>query len=140
MTIIHELSHIACKTEDISYLDCSRPFADLITTSSAVAKALNNELTALQSTALSIKTPYTQLFMVQDPDSRVWEELGETTHEDTERVKEHILQLTGAENLSGARHIFKKNPLIRLKVQLGNADSVAWLIGHLGRQLHVSTP
>ena len=140
MTIIHELSHIACKTEDISYLDCSRPFADLITTSSAVAKALNNELTALQSTALSIKTPYTQLFMVQDPDSRVWEELGETTHEDTERVKEHVLQLTGADNLSGARHIFKKNPLIRLKVQLGNADSVAWLIGHLGRQLHVSTP
>jgi hypothetical protein len=55
-------------------------------------------------------------------------------------VKEHILTLTGAENLSGARHTFKKDPMIRLKVQLGNADSIAWLIGHLGRQLYVSTP
>jgi len=140
MTIIHELAHIVCNAEDITYLDPGRPFADLIGTSNPIANTLKNELTTVQGTALSIKTPYTQLFMVEDPDTGEWQELGNSIHEDTERMKDHVLTLTGAENLSGARHTFKKDPLIRLKVQLGNADSIAWLIGHLGRQLHVSTP
>jgi hypothetical protein len=140
MTLIHELSHIVCKTEDIAYLDSSRPFADLIKTSNTVAKVLHDELTALQSTALSVKTPYTQLFKNLDPDTGEWEDFGDTELVDTDRVKELVLELTGAENLSGARHTFKKEPLIRLKVQLGNADTVAWLIGHLGRQLYVSPP
>ncbi|MGW8466477.1 dermonecrotic toxin domain-containing protein [Pseudomonas sp. CLCA07] len=140
MTIIHELSHIACKAEDIAYLDVSRPFADLLGTSNPIANQLKTALTELQSTGFSLKTPYTQLFMIQDPDTSQWEELGDTSHENTDRVKKHVLTLTGAENLSGARHAFKKDSLIRLKVLLGNADSVAWLIGHLGRQLHVNTP
>ena len=140
MTIIHELAHIVCNAEDITYLDPGRPFADLINTSNPTANALKSALTAVQSTALSLKTPYTQLFMANDPDTGEWEELGDTLHEDTERMKEHILELTGAENLSGARHTFKRDPLIRLKVQLGNADSIAWLMGHLGRQLHATTP
>jgi hypothetical protein len=140
MTIIHELSHIVCKAEDIAYLDVSRPFADLIGTSTTIAKMLKTALSEAQSTGLSIKTPYTQLFMTPDPDTGEWEELGDTSHEDTQRVKDHVLKLTGAENLSGARHTFKKDPLVRLKVQLSNADSIAWLIGHLGRQLHVNAP
>ena len=140
MTLIHELSHIVCKTVDISYLDTGRPFADLIGTVTQDAKQLKSALTMLQDTALSIKTPYTQLFMAQNPDTGEWEDLGHTSSEDTELIKEHVLTLTGAENLSEARHMFKRDPLIRLKVLLGNADSVAWLIGHLGRQLHVSTP
>jgi hypothetical protein len=78
--------------------------------------------------------------MTRDPDTGVWEDPGSTTWENTDRVKEHILTLTRAENLSGARDTFKKNPLTRLAVQLGNADSVAWLISHLGRRLHVDIP
>jgi hypothetical protein len=78
--------------------------------------------------------------MIQAPDTGEWEELGSTSLEDTSRLKDFVLTMTGAENLSGARQTFKKDPLIRLKVQLSNADSIAWLIGHLGRQLHVSTP
>jgi len=140
MTIIHELSHLACKAEDISYLDASRPFADLIESSDSIGHLLKTGLTELQNTALSVKTPYTQLFMILDPDTGEWEELGSTTLEDTSKLKDFVLTLTGAENLSEARHTFKKDPLIRLKVQLSNADSIAWLIGHLGRQLHVSTP
>jgi hypothetical protein len=140
MTLLHELSHIACKTEDISYMDAGRPFTDLIGTASVTATELKNALTDIQDTALSIKTPYTQLFMTRDPDTGVWEDPGSTTWENTDRVKEHILTLTGAENLSGARDTFKKNPLTRLAVQLGNADSVAWLISHLGRRLHVDIP
>ncbi|MHC8326781.1 dermonecrotic toxin domain-containing protein [Pseudomonas sp. LB1P83] len=140
VTLIHELSHMACKTEDISYLDPCRPFTDLIGTATPLATELKRALTDVQTTALSIKTPYTQLFMTQDPDTGVWEDPGSTSYEDTDRVKAHILALTGAENLSGARHTFKKDPLVRLAVQLGNADSVAWLVSQLGRELHVSTP
>ena len=140
VTLIHELSHLACKTEDIAYLDSGRPFPHLIETTSATARDLKDALTTLQDTALSIKTPYTQLFMTEDPDTGEWEELGSTSYENTDRVKAHILTLTGGENLSGARKIFKRDPLVRLKVQLGNADSVAWLISHMGRQLHTSTP
>jgi uncharacterized tellurite resistance protein B-like protein len=140
VTLIHELSHIVCKTEDIAYLDSSRPFSHLIETTSATASNLKDALTTLQDTALSIKTPLTQLFMTEDPDTGVWEDPGSTSYENTDRVKKHLLTLTGGENLSGARNIFKRDPLIRLKVQLGNADSVAWLISHMGRQLHTSTP
>ncbi len=140
VTLLHELSHLVCKTEDISYLDPGRPFADLIGTTSVTATDLKNALTHIQDTALSIKTPYTQLFMTRDPDTGAWEDPGNSTYENTDRVKAHILTLTGAENLSGARETFKKDSLTRLAVQLGNADSVAWLISHLGRQLHVNTP
>ncbi|WP_415756114.1 hypothetical protein [Pseudomonas sp. LT1P18] len=140
VTLIHELSHLVCNTEDIAYLDSGRPFSHLIATTSATASDLKNALTTLQDTALSIKTPLTQLFMTEDPDTGVWEDPGSTSYENTDRVKAHILTLTGGENLSGARSIFKRDPLVRLKVQLGNADSVAWLISHMGRQLHTSTP
>jgi hypothetical protein len=140
VTLIHELSHLVCNTEDIAYLDSVRPFSHLIETTSATASDLKDALTTLQSTALSIKTPLTQLFMTEDPDTGVWEDPGSTSYENTDRVKAHLLTLTGGENLSGARKIFKRDPLVRLKVQLGNADSVAWLISHMGRQLHTSTP
>jgi hypothetical protein len=140
VTLIHELSHMVCKTEDISYLDPGRPFTDLIGTTTPLATELKRALTDAQTTALSIKTPLTQLFMTQDPDTGVWEDPGSTSYEETDRVKAHILALTGAENLSGARHTFKKDPLVRLAVQLGNADSVAFLVSQLGRELHVKTP
>ncbi|TWC59743.1 hypothetical protein FBY04_10224 [Pseudomonas sp. SJZ080] len=139
-TLIHELSHISCQTADIAYLDSGRPFVDLIGTGSPRARELKEALAELQGTALSVKTPYTQLFMNRDTDTGVWEELGSTSYEETDHIKERVLALTGADNLSGARTVFKNNSLIRLDVLLANADSVAWLISHLGRQLHVDTP
>jgi hypothetical protein len=139
-TLIHEISHIACDTIDITYLDPGRPFVELIGTATPIAMELKNALSTTQETALSIKTPLTQLFMNFDPDTGEWEDLGSTFFEDTRKIKQRVLALTGAENLSGARHIFRRDPLIRLNVQLANADSVAWLISHLGRQLHVDTP
>ncbi|MNG17587.1 hypothetical protein D3C84_1015860 [compost metagenome] len=73
--------------------------------------------------------------MTYDPDT------GERADMDaTAPAALRVLSETGAENLSGARTVFKKNALTRLAVQLANADSVAWLICHLGRQLHVTTP
>jgi len=140
IALLHELSHLVCKTEDIAYLDPGRPFVDLIGTASATAIALKDALTDVQNTALAKKTPYTRLFMTQDTDTGEWVDPGSTTFENTDRVKAHILALTGADNLAGARDRFKHDSLTRLAVQLGNADSVAWLISHLGRELHVTTP
>jgi hypothetical protein len=139
-TLVHEVSHLHGNTEDIAYLDSGRPFVDLIGTASTAAIDIKTALTELQDTALSTKTPYTQLFKVLNPDDGEWEDLGSTLHDDTDRVKEQILTLTGEDNLAGARNVFKKDSLIRLTVQLANADSVTWLITHLGRQLHTSIP
>ena len=46
--------------------------------------------------------------MIQNPDTGEWEDLGNTSYENTDRVKAHILTLTGEDNLSGARNTFKK--------------------------------
>ncbi|MBD9585912.1 hypothetical protein IB254_02475 [Pseudomonas sp. PDM03] len=140
LTLLHELSHLVCETEDISYQEPGKPFTDLFGTATAEAIEHKKKLTNVEDTALSLKTPYTQLFMTQNADTGVWEDPGSTTYENTDRVKAQILTLTGADNLSGARETFKRNSLTRLAVQLGNADSVAWLISHLGRELHLNTP
>ncbi|VVM97289.1 hypothetical protein PS645_03105 [Pseudomonas fluorescens] len=139
-TLLHELSHLVSATEDICYIDSSRPFVDLIDGSTAKGDQLKTALAAVQNLTLSIKTPYTQLFMQQDPDTGNWEDFGDTAQGDTSRAKDIVLRLTGEENLAGARTKFKKDGLSRLTVQLANADSVTWLITQLGRKLHVSTP
>lgn len=139
-TLIHELSHVVCNTEDISYLDSGRPFVDLIETTSKTARELKAALTDLQDKALSSQSPLPQLFAIYDPASGLWEDLGDTSYEDSDRANERILAMTGEKTLADARKRFKNEPLVRLKVQLANADSVSWLITHLGRQLHTSTP
>ncbi|UWF46806.1 hypothetical protein NYP20_15755 [Pseudomonas sp. N3-W] len=139
-TLIHELSHIVNKTEDISYLDATRPFVDLIETTSGRARVLNNTLHNLQTTALSHKTPLNQLFAVYNDDTQRWEDLGDTTYEDTDTAYRHVLKMTGEATLSDARRRFRQDPQKRLAVMLGNADTVTWLITHLGRQLHTAVP
>jgi hypothetical protein len=139
-TLLHELAHITLDAEDINYLDSGRPFVDLIETTTPTGHGLKGEISTLQDTALSVKTPYTELFTVFDPDTGERDDLGNTFEDDTSGAKNRVLALTKADNLSGARTLFKKNPLIRLSVQLANADSVALLITRLGRQLHTSTP
>ncbi|WP_448110708.1 dermonecrotic toxin domain-containing protein [Pseudomonas lini] len=140
ITLIHELSHIVCNTEDIAYLDSVRPFADLIETSTPRARELKTALSSVQSTALSSRSPSNELFAVLNDDTGLWEDFGQTTYENTHNALVHVLKLTGQTTLSNARSRFMNDSKIRLAVQLGNADSVSWLISHLGRQLHVDTP
>lgn len=140
VTLIHELSHLICKTEDIAYMDSSRPFVDLIETTSARAKAMKGVLKDLQSKALSKKSSMAELFAIFNPVDRIWEDFGSTSFELTDRTLAHVLKLTGQTTLSDARTEFMRDATVRLAVQLGNADSVSWLISHLGRQLHTSTP
>ncbi|MFJ7794251.1 dermonecrotic toxin domain-containing protein [Pseudomonas sp. NPDC096950] len=140
VTLIHELSHIVCKTEDIAYLDSSRPFADLIETTTLRAIALKDTLTDIQSKALSNRTLPEELFAVFNPEDETWEDFGETTFEYTDRALAHVLRLTGKDTLDEARTAFREDATLRLAVQLGNADSVSWLISQLGRQLHTRIP
>jgi hypothetical protein len=137
-TLIHELSHIVCNTEDIAYLDSVRPFADLIETSSARSNELRSALFSLQRTALSSRSE--ELFTVFNGDTGLWEDFGQSAFGNTDRALAQVLKLTGQTTLSSARSHFMRNSTVRLAVQLGNADSVSWLISHLGRQLHTATP
>ncbi|UVM47845.1 hypothetical protein LOY38_15530 [Pseudomonas sp. B21-015] len=138
-TLIHELSHVICNAEDIVYLDCGRPFVDLIDTTTTRGAKLSRTLTQAQE-ALSNHTPLYELFTVLNAETNVWEDFGKTSHENTDYLHQQILSLTGKKTLAEARTHFKKDATARLAVQLANADSIAWLITHLGRQLHVDTP
>ncbi|VVP68928.1 hypothetical protein PS918_00832 [Pseudomonas fluorescens] len=139
-TLIHELSHILLKTLDLAYLDTSRPFAELIETTTLRAVQLKNELTDLQRCALSIHTPLSELFSIHDPDTDTWVDWDRSSDDYAGELNTHVLKLTGKTTLKDARDSFINDPTIRLKVQLSNADSVTWLITHLGRQLHTNTP
>lgn len=139
-TLIHELSHLVSNTEDISYMDTSKPFADLLGTFSPRAQQLKDTLTTLEQEALSSRTPLTRLFKSFNPGSGEWEDLGSSIYENTADALKHVLTLTGQQTLKAARTTFMNDSNVRLAVQLGNADSVTWLISHLGRQLDISTP
>lgn len=139
-TLIHELSHIVSKTEDIAYLDTSRPFHALIETTSPMARLLKESLSELQETELSDLTPLTRLFTRYNPDTASYEDLGDTSYEDTDAAYHRVLKLTGKRKLADARTEFMANTRTRLAVMLANADSLTWLVTHLGRELHVSTP
>ena len=130
-TIIHELTHIVCGTEDIAYLDTARPFHDLL--NPATGRHFKESLQKLQTQALSILTPVTDLFKVLDEATDTWVDPGAI--DDTDHIEDHILNLTGGTDLADARRIFHADPLKRIDTLLGNADSVAYLITNLGRQL-----
>lgn len=139
-TIIHELSHIVEETVDLAYVDPGRPFTDLIETTSLRAVELRNELIDLQSRTLSNRTPLSELFTLYDPFTDTQEDLDDLFDDHAERLKARILKVTGQKNLTDARQSFMSDSLIRLAVQLSNADSLTLLITQLGRQLHTSTP
>ena len=129
-TIIHELTHIVCATEDIAYLEAARPFPDLLAVTTG--KNLKDVLQHVQTTTLSMLTPATELFQVLDETTDTWVDPGAATN--TEHIEDHILNLTGGIDLADARRIFYADPLKRIDTLLGNADSVAYLITQLGRQ------
>lgn len=129
-TLIHELTHIVCGTEDIAYLESERPFQDLL---ADTGKNLKETLQNIRTKTLSILTPANDLFQILDDATNTREDPGTTV--DTEHIESHILNLTGGTDLADARRIFYADPLKRIDTLLGNADSVAYLITQLGRQL-----
>ncbi len=131
-TLIHEISHIVSRTEDIAYLNSMLPFADLINRTTAQGKSFYTSQHTLQTTALSVLTPATMLFKIKNELTGAWEDLGQTQEAET---RNKILRLTGASTLNEARQTFMSNADRRLDIILANADSVTFLITHLGRQL-----
>ena len=131
-SLIHEMGHLTSQTEDIAYLDSMRPFQDLIDRATADGQALYTALCHLRDTALSTLTPATMLFKTWSDTSQQWEDFGR--HGST-RLRNRVLHLTGARTLDDARSIFMSDPDRRLDTILLNADSVTYLITHLGREL-----
>ncbi|WP_426221736.1 dermonecrotic toxin domain-containing protein [Pseudomonas sp. DWRC2-2] len=131
-TLIHELSHLAARTEDFAYLDSMRPFPDLIRRGSADGLRMHTSLSNLQSTALSVLTPESTLFRTCENVTGHWEDFGQRG---STKVRDKILHLTGTKTLDAARQIFMSDVDRRIDIILGNADSVTLLITHLGRQL-----
>ena len=126
------MSHLVSKTEDIAYMDAMRPFLDLINRGTSEGLRKYTALSNLQSTALSVLTPATMLFKTWDDLSQRWEDVGLTG---SSKVRDRVLHLTGAKTLDDARQIFMSDADRRMDIILANADSVTYLITHMGRQL-----
>ena len=132
-TLIHEVSHLKSDTHDIAYLDSMRPFLDLINRGTAEGLRKYTALDNLQRSALSTETPASMLFQTWDDLSQRWEDLGSSG---STKTRDRVLHLTGARTLSDARGIFMSDPDRRMDTILANADSVTYLITHLGRALY----
>lgn len=130
--ITHEISHFKCNTEDLAYLDSMRPFHDLINVGTLRGQLLYTDLSDLRTTALSTLTPASLLFKTWDSLSQRWEDLGRFggVH-----GRDRVFKLTGAKTLDDARQIFMSDADKRIDTILANADSLTYLISHLGREL-----
>ncbi|KRP58742.1 dermonecrotic toxin domain-containing protein [Pseudomonas trivialis] len=132
-TLIHEITHITSDTEDLAYLDSMRPFPDLINVNIKGATQLKTTLTDLRETALSTLTPASMLFRTWDEFSQKWEDFGKSSSSTS--LKDKVLSTTGARTLQDARSVFMSNVDKRIDTILANADSITYLITHLGREL-----
>lgn len=110
-----------------------RPFADLINVNISGATRLKTTLTDLRETALSTLTPASMLFKTWDEFSQQWEDFGKSSS--SASLKDKVLSTTSAQTLQDARSVFMSNVDKRIDTILANADSITYLITHLGRAL-----
>ncbi|MBX8536370.1 M35 family metallopeptidase [Pseudomonas cichorii] len=125
-TMLHELTHLFCATEDIAYLDATMPFTDLLASSSAYYSSVRNDIVRRQH-GLSYRTPRHELFRVQREDGN-WYDISDKA------ARKLIFKITGVSKLEKARDIFYADVHKRAKIILGNADSLALLVTLLGRE------
>ncbi|MCQ9473057.1 hypothetical protein NRB15_22175 [Pseudomonas alliivorans] len=126
--LIHELSHLVLKTEDLAYVDAQAPFADLLEDTAGYRLRLKNAQLALQQKTLSYQTDRSQLF--KHLDKNRWRDL---RHADG-KGKKTILRLAGKATLDEARDVFYTDVHKRTDIMLANADTVALLVTLLGRE------
>ncbi|MHA3739120.1 dermonecrotic toxin domain-containing protein [Pseudomonas sp. Eth.TT006] len=134
-TLIHEFAHQITHAVDIASLEARRPFTDLISTITGYGAALKVSQTRFQREALSLATPHEELFSV-------WSrELGDWASMDSipgmSHIGKEIIKATGRPTLEEARSAFldPQNTGARINTILRNADSIAFLICEMGRQL-----
>ena len=134
-TLIHEFAHLFSEAVDIASLEARRPFSDLVAPITAYGAAMKQSQLKFQQEALSLNTPKEELFARWNSGLQSWvslESIPSTYH-----VCKAILRLTGSKTIEAARDAFldAQNANFRTDVILHNADSLAFLICELGRQL-----
>ncbi|MBV4484868.1 hypothetical protein HU727_004635 [Pseudomonas sp. SWRI153] len=133
VTLIHELSHLVCDSEDLAEVDAICPYPDMIKTATAKGRLLKNDLD-LRRKSLSVSTELSRLFAVQTS-NKAWIDVDQVPARADDYRK--ILSLTKSKNLAEARDAFRStvSDEARTAVILANADSIALLISELGRAL-----
>ena len=134
-TLIHEFSHLFSKTVDIASLEARRPFTDLVTPITGYGAAMKQDQQDFQRAALSLATPREELFARWNSELRAWISLDSIPG--TSTAGKEILRITGSRTMDEARTAFldQNNPDVRIDTVLRNADSIAFLICEIGRQL-----
>ena len=134
-TLIHEFSHLFSKTVDVASLEARRPFSDLVAPITGYGRAMKQTQVVFQREALSMATPREELFARWNNTLQSWISLDSipgATH-----VGKEVLKIAGARTMEAARDAFfnRQNPDTRVDIILRNADSIAFLICEMGRQL-----
>ncbi|MFJ4196178.1 dermonecrotic toxin domain-containing protein [Pseudomonas sp. NPDC089534] len=140
-TLIHEFAHQVCNAVDIASLEARRPFADLIATVTGYGLKLKENQERHQREALSLDTPREELFARWSEEDGGWIDMDKLMA--TNHVAKTVLATTLSPTLEKARDAFfdTLNPHPRIDTILSNADSIAFLICEMGRQLDpVTTP
>jgi hypothetical protein len=126
--LIHELSHLVLDTHDITYVEASSPFGDLLREDSLGLALLKRDIRDMQEVHLSAQTPRDQLFRVFE--HGYWRDLTELDGEG----KSAILRITKKSTLDAARDVFLSDEQKRWEIMLENADSLTLLLTRLGRE------
>ncbi|MCF5470016.1 dermonecrotic toxin domain-containing protein [Pseudomonas syringae] len=129
--LIHELSHMVLKTDDMAYVDSQAPFIDLLEDAPAYRLRIRNETVYQQQKTLSFHTDRDKLFKQLDED--VWRDLRRRDG----NGKQTVLRIAGKSTLEEARDVFYEDVHKRTDIMLKNADSVALLVTLLGRERFV---
>ncbi|WP_210639002.1 DUF6543 domain-containing protein [Pseudomonas sp. Tri1] len=139
-TLIHEISHQLFDTYDIVYMDAALPFLDLISTVTHSGQEKYDYQKKQQSSALSLTTPRSKLFMGWDSKANELKSL--ELLPGLKDIAKEILKVTGCKTMNEARDAFLDpgSPDKRIDVILRNADSLTLLICELGRQLDPPSP
>ncbi|VVQ16396.1 hypothetical protein PS918_05975 [Pseudomonas fluorescens] len=138
--LVHELSHIYADTIDMSYMEARRPFSDLISTLTHHGSNLKDRQALYQRRGLSMDTPRDELFARWSSSLRSWVSLDSIPA--VKHIGKKILKITGCADMDAARTAFMDpaNPDIRVDTMLHNADTLAHLIGQIGRVLDPVPP
>ncbi|MGF6522872.1 hypothetical protein QF018_003981 [Pseudomonas laurylsulfatiphila] len=134
-TLIHEFAHLFSAAVDIASLEARRPFSDLVAPITAYGAAAKESQLKFQREALSLDTPKEELFARWNSGLQSWISLDSIPA--AYHIGKAILRLTGSKTMESAREAFLdgQNASFRTDVILHNADSLAFLICEMGRQL-----
>ena len=134
-TLIHEFAHMFSEAVDIAPLEARRPFSDLVSSITAYGAERKQTQLDFQRKALSMETPEEELFARWNNGLQSWISLDSIA--DSYHIGKAILRLTGSKTMDKAREAFLnvQDAKFRIDVILHNADSIAFLICEMGRQL-----